>query len=117
MPAVYPRGPEPVPEAPPFDESTCVSALIALREARPNITKVLAAGKVIHQVGGRVLDVYQVWDKIEAERKAMAAVPMQAEDKYVEALAELAVHLDPDLWIAGMQDKLGVAKIVAPKEL
>ncbi len=117
MPAVYPRGLAPVPEAPPFDAELCESSLIALRELRPNITKVLAGGKLIHVTGGRVPDIYRVWDEIEAERKAFEAVPLQAEGAYMEALMRLAVKLDPDLWVAGMQDKLGVGEIVAPKEL
>jgi len=116
MPAVYPRGPEPVPEAPPFDAEQCVVELIGLRESRPNITKVLAAGKVIHIVGGRVLDVYQVWDAIEAERKALEAVPLQTESKYIEAVSALAINIDPVQWVAGMQAKLGVDEIIAPKE-
>ncbi len=117
MPAVYPRGPAPVPEAPPFDKPACVTGILALREARPNITKVLAAGKLIHVSGGRVPDIYQVWDEIEAERKSFEAVPLQAEGAYMEALAGLAVNLDPFLWIAGLREKLDVGEIAAPKEV
>ena len=117
MSAVYPRGPAPVAEAPPFDAEFCAAELILLRELRPEITKVLAAGKVIHKVGGRVFDIYRVWDEIEAERKAFEAVPLQAEGDYMEALSGLAVNLDPFVWIAGLRGKLGVSEIVAPKEL
>ncbi len=118
MPAVYPRGPAPVPEPlKPFDAEQCAVELIGLRESRPNITKVLAGGKVIHIVGGRTSDIYRVWDEIEAERLALAAVPLQAESKYIEAVSALAVNIDPVQWVAGMQAKLGVSEIVAPKEL
>ncbi len=116
MAAVYPRGPAPVPEAPPFDEPACVSGILALREARP-ITKVLAGGKLIHIVGGTTADIGRVWDEIEIERKAFAAVPLQAEGAYMEALAGIADKLDPFLWIAGLRAKLGVGEIAAPKEL
>ncbi len=116
MAAVYPRGPAPVPEAPPFDEPACVSGILALREARP-ITKVLAGGKLIHVVGGTTADIGRVWDEIETERKAFAAVPLQKEADYTLALETVAEHLDPAVWVAGMRDKLGVGEIVAPKEL
>ncbi len=112
MPAVYPRGPAPVPEAPPFDEPACVSGILALREARPNITKVLAAGKLIHVTGGRVPDIYRVWDEIEAERKAMDAISPAdhtSASKYVTALAAAAARLDPDTWYEALKVSKGVS--------
>lgn len=117
MPAVYPRAHEAPPAAPPFDENLCAAEIITLREARPTITRQLAAGKIIHAVGGRVEDVYRVWDEIEAERLAMEAVPLQTEAVYVEEISKVGLYLNPLLWVAGMKAKLGVSEIVVPEEV
>ena len=116
MSAIYPKGPVVKPSPPPFDEALCGANIIQLREARPRITRQLTAGKLIHVVGGTVKDIYRVWDEIEAERKAMKAVPLQAEGDYLEAISTVGFYIDPILWVAGKRSELGVGEIKAPVE-
>lgn len=116
MPSVYPKASDAPEAVTAFDETACVAKVIEMREADGKVTLEQAIGVLLEVSGGTVGDVKRVWDEIEAERQAMASVPLQDEGAYLEALSAVADKLDPFIWIAGMREKLGVAEIVAPKE-
>jgi len=109
----YPQ-PAPASEIEPMDEAVLASRILGQR----------ALGKTYGQAAGLVLDgsddaegYKRVWKAVEAERKAMKAVPLDAEAKYRTALEAVAVYADVDDWIAAKKAVLGVSEIAAPKEL
>ena len=111
MPAVYPEAPQAPREVPPFDEAKCVDEIVALRAVETNIGKVRAGGRLIHKAGGTTADINRVWDAIETERKALAAISPAdhtTASKYTTALGAVATRLDPDTWYEALKVSKGV---------
>ncbi len=115
MSHIYPRAPETPPEKTPLNDETIAGRIVSLRESDDKLTREQAVGLVLNGEG-TVQDFYRIWAEIEAEKKAMEGVPLQAEGNYMEAISSVGNHLDPVQWIIGMRAKLGVAEIVAPAE-
>lgn len=104
---IYPRD-ERKEALDPADRNTLRTRIISAREEGK--TKAQAVGGVLngsHDLAG----FDEVWDAIESERKALAAISPAAYDteaEYNSALTRASTSLDPAKWAAGMLAANGV---------
>jgi len=107
MDYIYPRAKEDAAEPDAIDTTACAADIIAEVEAGEK-DKIVVCSKVLKGLNawGAISALY---DEIEAETKAMAAVPVAGtQTAYVAELDKVKAHLDSAKYLAGKKAEAGV---------